>query len=227
MVVAYYPYFQGVQNYKALDFAVLLGLLGAVVGWRKGSPETRALALTALAFVPAVMIQAKGWSYQSIPVRGFLFLAIVAELMRERKNPFADSILFGAALLSFWPVGIYENERIPEASEHLKDLKPGTSVIALASNPSFAWPTVETYHLKWASKQFSYWQMSAVMKTKDRNYVPNVRRVIQADLARKPDIVIADRRPYVTWVFDAAIPSLPGYRLRRHTKWIDSYERVQ
>jgi hypothetical protein len=225
MVWTYYPYFQGYDSYFFFEAALVLALAGAILSRRKGIADSRALALSAVAFLPAVILQAKGWNYQTVPVRGFLFLAIVVELMNQRNNTFADSLLAASALLCFWPVGLYYNRRIAELSEHLKDLPQGTTVISLNSNPSFAWPTVSDYKLNWVSSQFSIWQASAAVK--NPKYLPAVRKAVQSDLAKKPDIVIVDLRTYIHPTIKAAVPELSGYRLRRRTKLIETYESDQ
>ena len=227
MVRAYYPYFQSNLGYWTFDAALLFGVVGAAAGLRKGSAESRVLALSALAFLPAVILQAKGWSYQTIPVRGFLFLAVVAELMRERKNPFADATLVGAALLTFCPVGLYSNSRAPYTNEHLKSLNPGTTITALTTNPSMVWPMIEDHHLQWTSRQFCLWQASAANENKD--YLPALRRIVAQELAQKPHIILVDRRPFIARTITEAIPpgALSGYRLRRRTSgFLDSYERI-
>lgn len=222
----YYPYFHGLDKYgKTFVVSILLAVAGVLVGRRKGSPETKTLALTALAFIPAVYLQGKGWTYQTIPVRGFLFLAVAAEMIRERKNPYADSLLLGAALLSFWPLNVYKNAWTKEAGLHLVGLRPGTTVMGINSNPSLLWPAVDQYPVKWASKQFSIWQLSAAAQ--NPKFMPAAQRAVQIDMANKPEIILVDQRGYFAPIIRNAFPTLPGYRLRKKTRFMLSYERIQ
>lgn len=222
-VVQYYGHFTGTATYRLLIAAVVIAMLGAASSKRTGSPESRMLALTALAFLPAVVLQAKGWSYQTILVRGFLFLAIVAELMRLRRSPWADSLLVAAAVLCFSPFGIYRNSREAETNQHLAGLPPGTTITAITANPSMVWPMIEDRKLTWTSRQFCTWQIFAAQH--DARYLPAIRELIAEEVGRRPQVIIVDRRKQISSVVDQVVTpkELAEYRLHRRTRLMDSY----
>lgn len=223
-LMVFYGYFSSELTYRKLTWAVALAVIGAVLGKRSGSPESRLLALTALAFLPAVVLQAKGWSYQTIPVRGFLFLAIVVDLMRERRWPWADAFLVASAALCFLPFGTYRSHFAEQMNPHLEGLPPGTTITSISPNPSAAWPMVETRHLTWTSPQFSTWQIFAAKA--DPRHVPAVQRVVAAELEQAPEIIVVDRRKHFAGVVDKVLPGAPdGYRERKRTRLFTSYQR--
>jgi hypothetical protein len=186
-----------------VTLAFLLAAAGAV--GRKGSPTTIALLVAALAFLPAVFIQNKGWSYQSLPARGFLFLAIAAELIRTRGRPVQDAILASSALLCFYPFGPYRNEFRAETERHLAGLPRGSSVAVFATNPGIAWPMVEERGLRWTPRQMCLWQLFASMKRPE--LTPSLKSMVAADLRKRPDTVIVDARRSTGPAAQALLPA--------------------
>lgn len=223
-VMQYYGYFTGTATYWLLIIAIVAAIIGAIIGKRTGYPESRMLALAALAFIPAIALQAKGWSYQTIPVRGFLFLAIVTEIMRQRRPPWIDAPLVAAAVLCFYPYGVYRNGRAAETNQHLVGLAPGTTVTAITSNPSMVWPTVEDRKLTWVSRQFCTWQIFAARE--NPKFVPSLQRLVAEEIGRRPQVIIIDRRPHIAGVMGQIVPPMPGYRLHKRTRAMVSYRRA-
>jgi hypothetical protein len=227
IVMRFYGAFgQAHPNYIMLAAAFVLAAAGAWGGRRKGSIETRALVLASLAFVPAVLIQDKGFAYHSLPARGLLALAAIVELVRLRDSPWADGLLVGTVVLCCWPFGFYVNPWRAEAEFHFAGIPRGSSVIVLASNPSAAWPMVEEHGFRWGLHQFSTWQVNAVIR--NPALLPDARRIVAPDLAKRPDLLIVDHRPVLGSTAAALMP--PGY-LRCYSLWrqstrLRSYRRV-
>ncbi len=207
--------------------SLILAAVGAVIGRRKGSPASRALLVAALAFLPAAILQAKGWSYHTLPTRGLLFLAIAVEIVQSRRNPIGDAFLLSAGLLCLLPVGVYQNSFRPEMETHLKGIAPGSSIIVLASNPSTAWPMVEEHHLRWGMSQFCLWQIAAA--TMDPMLEADLRQIVAKDFAKRPDYVVIDRKPILGLEASSLLPKgwPDGYALRMRSKRFESYERLK
>jgi hypothetical protein len=182
--------------------------------------------LASLAFVPAVLIQDKGFAYHSLPARGLLALAAIVELVRLRDSPWADGLLVGTVVLCCWPFGFYVNPWRAETEFHFAGIPRGSSVIVLASNPSAAWPMVEEHGFRWGLHQFSTWQVNAVIG--NPALLPDARRIVAPDLAKRPDLLIVDHRPVLGSTAAALMP--PGY-IRCYSLWrqstrLRSYRRV-
>ena len=223
MATLAYPAFQGQSNFVLLAGAFLLPAVGVTLRRERGSGTTRALGLAAVAFIPAVIIQGKGWDYHSIPARGFLFLAVV-DLLRSRERPIIDAFLAAAAFFSLLPLGVYRNGFRVEAEAHLAGLPPGASVMLIGSSPMMAWPMVDEHGLNWAMQQFSLWQIGAILDGAEGLEQP-VRRMVAQDLAKEPNILIVDRRGKIGPLAKALLP--PGYldrcKLRLRTSRMESY----
>lgn len=207
----------------ALSLVLTAG--GVLIGRRKGSPASRALLLAAIAFLPAVLLQGKGWSYQTLPVRGLLFLAIAVDFAASRRNPVGDAFLLAAAALSLLPIGVYRNDFRPEMEAHLRGIAPGSSIIVLASNPSTAWPMVEERDLRWKLSQFCLWQMAAAAK--DRALEDDLRRIVARDSKKRPDYIVIDRKPVLGLAAGSLVPleTQHEYRLRKVSARFATYER--
>lgn len=216
---AYGPFAAGGPSGLVPLAAFLIAGLGAV--HRKASPTGRALLVAALAYLPAVFIQDKGWPYQSIPARGFLFLAVAAELMRSRGRPRRDAALCVAAILCFYSFGPYHNSFRSEFDRHVADLPRGASVVMVTTNPGMAWPMVEERGLRWLPRQMCLWQLPASW---DRpSLVPVLKKMVADDLAKKPDLVLVDERAHAG--IDAVLPANfeEDYRVVRRTPRMASF----
>lgn len=222
MIRRYYGSFGQQPAYFIPVTAFVLAIAGAWLGRRKGTCETRTLIAASVAFIPAVLLQDKGFDYHSIPVRGFLCLAILLEL-RSPCDLLGDAMLAGAAMLCCLPTGLYHNVFRREMERHLAGARG--SIIVIDSNPSMAWPMVEEDHLDWRLHAMSAWQISAVVSHPE--LLPQVRRIFAPDLATHPDILVLDRRPTLGPIAHLLIP--PGYlrcyALRLRTARMESYAR--
>jgi hypothetical protein len=198
-----------------------MALVGFLASRYKGDPVSRTLGVAALAFLVAMIAQGKGWSYHSVPARGFLFLALAVELMRFRERPVSYALMAGAAGFCFFPVGVYQNPFRTEMEAHIADLPRGTSIFVLSDNPSVAWPMVEERGLSWTSRQFSLWQGVAAGKGVRAAEIA-MRHSISRDLQRRPQVLILAGE--ATNLVPAGV--LANYELRRRTERFTSYIRV-
>jgi len=196
-----------IQGPSILPFVLILFAVGGLALLR---PSRTALMLlcAALAYLLAMILQGKGWSYHSVPARGFLFLALAVELMRRPKLVQA-TLLTVAALLCFLPTGVYRNPFRDEIEQHLMGFPRGTSVYAVSDNPMVAWPMIEDRGFKWASRQMSVWQGVASREA--------ARQVIAESMIRKPRLVVLHG--------PSDLISLDGYRLHKRSERFVSYVR--
>ena len=220
MVREAYRYIQGPSILPLVLVTFGVALVGFLSSRHRGDPTSRTLGVAALAFLVAMIAQGKGWTYHSVPARGFLFLALAVELMRLRERPFSYALMATAAGLCFFPVGVYQNPFRAEMDAHIADLPRRTSIIVLSDNPSVAWPMVDERGLSWTSHQFSLWQGVAAGKGV-RAARDAMKRSISRDLEKKPQILIL--------VGDSTdlVPRhvLADYELRRRTERFTSYNR--
>jgi hypothetical protein len=73
--------------------------------------------------------------------------------------------LVASAALCCVPFGIYHNGFRAEAERHLANVRPGSSVVALVTNPSMVWPMVDEHHLNWQLHAMSVWQINALTQS--------------------------------------------------------------
>ena len=215
-----YGHIQGPSILPLVLLTFGIALVGFFSSRHKGDAVSRMLGLAALAFLVAMIAQGKGWTYHSVPARGFLFLAVAVELMRLRERPVSYALMATAAGLCFFPIGTYQNPFRAEMEEHIADLPRGTSIFVLSDNPSVAWPMVEERGLSWTSRQFSLWQGVAAGKGV-RTAQAALRQTISDDLRLKPQILIlaggsTDLVP---------IEMLADYEIRSRTERFTSYGR--
>ncbi len=220
MVRDAYRHIQGPSILPLVLVTFGVALAGFLSSRHRGDPVSRTLGVAALAFLVAMIAQGKGWTYHSVPARGFLFLALAVELMRLRERPFSYALMATAAGLCFFPVGVYQNPFRAEIDAHLAGLSRGTSIIVLSDNPSVGWPMVEERGLSWGSRQFSLWQgVAAGNGVRAAQHA--MRRTISRDLENEPQILVL--------VGDSTdlVPrhALADYELRRRTERFTSYSR--
>jgi hypothetical protein len=223
MIRRFYGAFGQQPAYFVPAVALILAAAGAWLGRRRGSPESRALIVAALAFIPAVLLQGKGFAYHSIPVRGLLCLAILLEL-HARRDWVGDILLSASALLCCIPFGVYRNAFSADAQRHLAGAHG--SVVALVTNPSLVWPMVDEHHLKWDLHAMSAWQINAVVRHPE--LLPEVRKIFAPDLAKRPDLLIIDNRPILGPIAHALVPKayMFCYRLQLRTRAMESYTKI-
>lgn len=222
MVRRAYDLFGGSSTLDLLLPPFVVAALGVALGRRTGCGVTRALVVASLAFLAVVLIQNKGWAYHSIPARGFLFLAVMIELA-ARRTIIADALLASAALMCFWPIGLYHNRFRAEVEQHLTGVPPHASIAVLSTNPMMAWPMIDERKLDWPLSQMSLWQLNAVALVGQSD--AELRQRVARDLSGHPDILIIDRRPIVARSVASVVPKdyLENYRLKATTGNMASY----
>jgi len=226
MIRTFYGSFAQRPAYFDLAGALILATAGTFLGRRRGDPEIWALLVASAAFLPAVFLQGKGFAYHSIPVRGFLALAILVALAKTRSDPVGDALLVGSVLFCCLPTGVYRSAFRNEAERHIAGVQRGTSVIALVTNPSMIWPMVDEHRLDWQLHAFSVWQLDAAAN--DPDLLPEVRAIYAPDLAKRPNVLIIDNRAALGHAAHSLLPDdyLHCYALKLRTVSMESYKRV-
>jgi hypothetical protein len=224
LLVKAYGSFTG-NAYPVVTMFAFLAVAASLIQ-RRLSPAGLALMIAAVAFIPAVLIQGKWWPYQTVPARGFLFLAVAVELMRGRTRVLPDVLFVAAAAMCFTTFGIYRNPYRAETELHLRGVPPGASIAVLSVNPALAWPMVEDHHLKWSLSQLCLWQLPA--SERDPQIAADVKARLDRDLKRAPDVLVLDRRPPAAGEIKSMLPAsyLNGYRLKLRTRDMESYVRI-
>jgi hypothetical protein len=220
MVRDAYGFIQGPSILPLVLVTFGIALAGFLSARHKGDPVSRTVGVAALAFLVAMIVQGKGWSYHSVPARGLLFLSLAVELMRLRERPVSYALMATAAGLCSFPIGAYQNPFRAEIEAHIADLPRGTSIFVLSDNPSVAWPMVEERGLSWTSPQFSLWQGVAAGKGV-RTAEVALHDTISRDLRRKPQILILVGRSTNL----VPVETLANYEIRRRTERFTSYSR--
>lgn len=224
MLVAAYGAFKGTTYPFMSAVALLLFVLGFAT--RQRSSVGVILAAVALAFIPAVLIEAKWWDYQTLPMRAFLFFVIITEITKARGRPFSDALLVASGILCLYPFGPYRNSFRQQMEQHLQGVAPGSSIAVLAVDPGLAWPIVEDRHLDWRLRESCLWQLPA--SSHDPVVAAQLKQLINDDLARRPEVLVFDRHPLVEPIVKSMLPTgyLAAYRLQRRTGRIESYRLI-
>jgi hypothetical protein len=224
LLIEAYGSFKG----STYPIVMMVGFLIMALGLtqRRLSSTGLALATAAVAFLPAVLIEAKWWPYQTIPARGFLFLAVTTELMRKRTLLLPDALFASAAILCFYPLGLYRNEFRPETDLHLQGIPNGASIAVLSTNPSMAWPMVTDNGLRWHLSQLCLWQLPASSRNPVIEF--SMKKRLAQDLRENPDLLVLDRRPQFAERIKALLPKhyLDAYRLKLRTRHMESYVKA-
>ncbi len=165
VVVAYHGY-EAPMTLVLTRGWCLLWLAGFVAAVRFRdvlSPLAMAGLLTALGFMVGYVAQAKGWGYHALPATGAVVFAVAAMLRRGRDHldyAWAGTVLVLAMGITLMR-GPYGNRNDLALEAILRD-HPGSSVLALTSNPSYVWPAVEVHGNSWISRHFAFWMLRAM-----------------------------------------------------------------
>lgn len=155
--------------------AVLLALvtLALLIGRRPAHRSEKsgfgpALIFAAIGFAGAYFIQAKGWTYQAVPLAGCAALAF-ATLLAEVEKPERLAALVAPALLIL-PLWIGAKQALAEPQGELdvkravEGLGPGDSVGFIASDPSLGWNVTLQKGFDYPSRYYGFWMMRAIVK---------------------------------------------------------------
>lgn len=130
-------------------------------------PDMQTLALCALAFLAAYLLQRKGWQYHAMPTSGMLLLLLSSfgwahgqRLAQLTAKPLVCGVIALHLAFSFLERP-YDNEREPFIARYIEQTPPGSAVLIMASNPMWGWPAVEHRHRVWASRYGALWMLPA------------------------------------------------------------------
>jgi hypothetical protein len=153
---------------------VLLGL--AILGllatqWRILRSEQTGFAIgmtiAGSVFAAAYFIQAKGWSYQAVPLMGCAAMALASSLTAQVRTRLV--ILAAPALLClpFWIAAQQAMHQTPVSADvdrALQGLRPGDAVGFIGTDPALAWPVTLQHGFRYPSRYNGFWMMRAVVK---------------------------------------------------------------
>jgi hypothetical protein len=136
------------------------------------------LALAALAFAASYFIQAKGWSYHTLPVLGcgcaVLAVARVTSVKPSRLMLLVSPALLACPLVIAVQTGIFSRGPSEDFQASVAGLPSGTSIGVLATESALAWPLAYQRRLNPASRYMHFWMMRAVIQNELRGS-PNGR----------------------------------------------------
>jgi hypothetical protein len=143
--------------------------------------------IAAVGFAAAYFIQAKGWSYQAVPLVGCAAIALVAALTVEARPP--RILALGAPALLFLPLWISAqgamrpNQTAADVEHAVSGLRPGDSVGFVGTDPALGWTSTFQHGFAYPSRYNGFWMMRAVVRNEavgspDQRLVRLGRRVV-------------------------------------------------
>ncbi|MEO6224444.1 MAG: hypothetical protein ABIO80_01125 [Sphingomicrobium sp.] len=175
-------------------------------GTLRRSPLAAAAALAALGFGIGWFIQFKGFPYHSIPVSGFLMIALACFLV-ENRHGLSFLMRATAAALLLLPLGFtawygpFRDDFAPIVQPMLKDVGPHESVAFISDLPVFAWPLSLYRDAPYPSRHYAMWILRAVATDGGRTpALTQIGRQVAEDTAQdyrcaQPVRIIFSRKP--------------------------------
>ena len=179
---------------------------------------TAVLALAAVGFTVAYLVQSKGWLYQLIPATAAMWLMATSVLLRlverrhEQRSTGGNALLYAAigalAYLLIDPIatGHYRNPLADDLLPIVHKQAAGGSIYAFTADVWVGFPLVNEARVGWASRFPTQWLLPGVVRELSQANAPDpvTRQKLQDveryavdavidDLRRTPpDIVIVD-----------------------------------
>jgi hypothetical protein len=127
-----------------------------------------ALILAAAGFAGAYFIQAKGWTYQAVPLAGCAAIALAALLALSDKLPRIVALAAPALLcLPFW-VGVQQATHEPQSEKDVGQavdgLEAGDSVGFIGTDPALGWNVTLQRGFIYPSRYNGFWMMRAIVR---------------------------------------------------------------
>jgi hypothetical protein len=125
-----------------------------------------ALVIAAAGFGASYFIQAKGWSYQAVPLSACAAIALAASLAGEVKPRFVALAAPALLVLPFWTGAQHamrHSDRDRDVTRAVEGLHAGDSVGFIGTDPSFGWPATLERGLSYPSRYSSFWMMRAIV----------------------------------------------------------------
>jgi putative flippase GtrA len=219
------------------------------------------LAIAGVAFCASYFLQQKGWQYHAIPGTVCLALLGFHYLINQRELPKAI-IAYPAAFLAillFVMTGVtrgpYNSEWAKNMEQHFAEMHRGNSMMILTTDPRRVFPFVEQYQVKWPSRYFSFWMISAISKAENgsglgkpvpmtpalRQLSVDIRRETLEDMkCHTPEILLSQIRTgnysitpkrFRMTDFFRRDPDLKdyiarNYRLEKRSRYFETYRRT-
>jgi hypothetical protein len=208
-----------------------------------------AMTIAAAAFAAAYFVQAKGWSYQAIPLAGCAALALAALVTAERRPRIVLLAAPALLCLPFWLAAKDAMREPPfaDARQGLEGLRRGDSVGFLATDPAFAWSVTFQDGFRYPSRYYGFWMMRAVVNNEraarpDPRLTELGRRVVEQTvqdfrcdpprriLVARPAPVAAKRSEFDILPFFLRDPHfaelLSHYRPVRRSKNVERFDQL-
>jgi hypothetical protein len=146
-------------------WALTILSLGVTGLWRRlsGHADVQALGVSMVGFFLAYIAQRKGWQYHAISTSGMatMLLASVGFSAPQRVRDFDSRPLAVSFAMTIFQ-GPYFSHREKLAGVLVDRVAKGGTVMVIASNPMWGWPTVEDRNLVWASRYYAHWMIPAI-----------------------------------------------------------------
>jgi hypothetical protein len=127
-----------------------------------------ALVVAAIGFAAAYFIQAKGWSYQAVPLLGCAAIALVAAITSEAKPRWIVALAAPALLvLPFWTAAqhaIRIDQTARDVDHAVAGLHAGDSVGFIGTDPALGWTTTLQRGFAYPSRYYGFWMMRAIVR---------------------------------------------------------------
>jgi hypothetical protein len=165
-----------------------LALLAAYFRTLRPKPFVEAFMVAAGGFGAAYFIQAKGWSYQAVPLVGLAAVALISALTSAARLPRFFAV--AAPTLLFLPFWISAQEamrpNLParDVDHAVVGLHAGDSVGFIGTDPSLGWTTTLQRGFAYPSRYNGFWMMRAIVRNEalespDPHLVELGRRVVR------------------------------------------------
>jgi hypothetical protein len=157
-----------------LQPAVLIALatLGLIAAHRKtlasqGAEFAVAMTVAGVGFAAAYFIQAKGWSYHSVPLAGCAAIALAACLTLNATPRLVVVAAPALLCLPFWTAAqqaVHEGQDSADLSHALEGLRGGDSVGFIATDPALGLSVTLQRGFRHPSRYLGFWMMRAIVR---------------------------------------------------------------
>jgi hypothetical protein len=160
---------------RSIQYYWLIALAPLLIEMRvlRRSALASALALSALGFAGAWLIQFKGWPYQSIPTTGCLMLAVTVLAIEQRRaiRPATAVLIPAIVLLPLWVTamqGPYYNHYDASVRPLRAGLGPREAIAFISPDVVYAWPSALDSQARYPSRYSFMWITVAAARDKGR-----------------------------------------------------------
>jgi putative flippase GtrA len=162
------PYLWFDEPAQILWILSIVGILARGYQNYRKDLHLQAFLLAAVGFFIAYLAQRKGWQYHAIPTSGMLVMALASAAFGRSTNPLAlirtpfSMVLIACYLILAQLQGTYFSDREEKYTKLFRSTPEGSSIMVVASNPMWIWPTIENTRRIWPSRYFAHWMIPAI-----------------------------------------------------------------